>query len=94
MAQIVAGTMLAFSGGQWSDKWTTGPFEVLRDFDQADVVSQYLESIKGRKDAFGEDEEADEHGFTAWLTRNGYIVDVDKAFRWYLGNMDFEPLIS
>lgn len=50
MAQIVAGTMLAFSGDQYSDKWTTGPFEVLKGFDQADVVAQYLESIAGLKD--------------------------------------------
>jgi hypothetical protein len=94
MARIEAGTMLSFSGGEWSDKWTVGPFEVLMDFDQAEVVERYLSSIDGQKDGFGYDEEPTEDGFTAWLTLNGYIVDVKKDFRWYVGNHDFEPYIS
>jgi hypothetical protein len=94
MARIEAGTMLAFSGGEWSDKWTVGPFEVLRDFEQADVVERYLSSIDGQKDKFGHDDEPSEDGFTAWLTLNGYIVDVAKAFCWYLGGNGFKPNVS
>lgn len=94
MAFITAGTMLSFSGGEWSDKWTVGPFEVLKDFDQADVVKAYLASIDGLKDGYGNDEEPSEDGFTAWLTLNGYIIDVEKDFRWYVGNHDFDPRIS
>jgi hypothetical protein len=94
MARIESGTMLSFSGGEWSDKWTYGPFEVLKDFEQSDVVGQYLSSIDGQKDGFGHDEEPSDQGFTAWLTLNGYIVDVKKDFRWYLGNNHFEPYIS
>jgi hypothetical protein len=36
----------------------------------------------------------DEHGFTAWLTLNGYIRDVPNSYNWYLGGYDFEPVIA
>lgn len=38
MATIKKGAVLSFSGGEYSDKWTSGPFTVLRDFDQERTV--------------------------------------------------------
>lgn len=90
MAKIEAGTMLSFSGGEYSDKWTYGPFEVLVDLDQKDVsetyVAQYVPQHSWDK--------PDEHGFVAWLTLNNYIRDVPKSYNWYVGNYDFEPVVA
>lgn len=90
MATIKAGTVLSFSGGEWSDKWTSGPFNVLRDFDQAEVVKAYREGF------VAEDEwhKPDEHGFSAFLAGAGYIEDVQHSYNWYVGAYgDFEPHI-
>lgn len=94
MAKIEAGTILSFSGGSYSDKWTNGPFEVLRDFDQSEVVSAYAASYAGQRDNWDEAIEGDEHGLIAFLTINGYIRDVPMSYNWYTGNYDFDPVIA
>lgn len=91
MATIEKGTILAFCGGEWSDKWTTGPFNVLRDFDQKEVVDAFRAQFKPDY----EGDEASESEFIAWLTLNGYIADVPKSYRWYVGAYgEFAPVIA
>lgn len=83
-------TMLSFSGGEWSDKWTYGPFEVLRDFDQKEVAELYVSGFE----KVDEWDRPDESRFWEFLVRNEYIADVDKAFNWYIGAYgEFEPSI-
>ncbi|WP_028753697.1 hypothetical protein [Rhizobium leucaenae] len=90
MAKIEAGTILAFAGGEWSDNWTTGPFNVLRDFDQQEVVDAFRAQFKPKD----EWDEPDETAFIAWLTVNGYIEDAPKSYRWYVGAYgEFTPVI-
>jgi hypothetical protein len=90
MAKIAKGTKLSFSGGEYSDKWDYGPFEVMVDFDQAEVCAVYIAQHAPRD----EWDKPDEHGFVAWLTLNGYIRDVPNSYNWYLGGYDFEPVIA
>lgn len=91
MAKIEAGTVLAFCGGEYSDKWTTGPFNVLRDFDQREAVDAFRAQFKPEHQW----DEPSEDRFIAWLTANGYIVDAPKSFSWYVGSYgDFTPVIS
>lgn len=90
MAKIDAGTMLSFSGGEYSDKWDFGPFNVLRDFDQKAVSDEYASQYKPKSRW----DRPNEHGFVAWLAANGYVEDVPNAFNWYLGGYDFEPVIA
>ncbi|PKA40430.1 hypothetical protein CWR43_28020 [Rhizobium sullae] len=95
MATIKEGTILAFSGGSYSDKWTTGPFDVLRDFDQAEVVAAYAASYAGKRDEWGEEVEGDQAGFISFLTLGGYIRDVARSYNWYTGDdYDFDPVIA
>lgn len=95
MAKIVEGTILAFSGGSYSDKWTTGPFDVLRDFDQAEVVAAYQASYAGQRDQWDEEVEGDQNGFVAFLTLGGYIRDVARSYNWYTGDIfDFDPEVA
>ncbi|MBB5700646.1 hypothetical protein FHS76_000489 [Ochrobactrum daejeonense] len=91
MAIIKAGTILAFCGGEWSDKWTTRPFTVLKDFDQQVVVDAYRAGFVPKD----EWDELDEHGFAGWLTRSGYIEDVPNSYNWYVGAYgEFDPQIA
>ena len=90
MAVIKEGTLLSFSGGEWSDKWTNGPFEVLIDFDQQEVVNSFLAGFEPDD----EWDNPDENGFVAWLAASGYIRDVGHSFVWYMGGYDFDPVIS
>lgn len=88
---IEKGTMLSFSGGEWSDKWTCGPFEVLRDFDQKEVAELYVSGFV----KVDEWDEPDESRFSEFLVRNEYIADVPKAFNWYIGAYgEFTPSIA
>lgn len=88
---IKKGTILSFSGGEWSDKWTSGPFEVLRDFDQKEVSDLYVNGFV-KADEW---DEPDEHRFHEFLRSSGYIVDVPNAFNWYIGAYgEFEPSIA
>lgn len=91
MATIKAGTMLSFSGGEWSDKWTSGPFNVLRDFDQEETADAYQEGFV-KVDKW---DKPDEDRFIAWLCDNGYIEDVAESYCWYVGAYgEFTPVIA
>lgn len=91
MATIKAGTMLSFSGGEYSDRWTNGPFSVLRDFDQAAVIEEYKSAFVKRN----EWDAPDEYGFGDFLIRAGYIEDVPESYCWYVGAYgEFSPVIS
>lgn len=90
MATIEAGTILAFCGGEYSDKWTTGPFEVINTFDQKEVVDKYRAQFKPENDY----DTPDESGFIAWLTLSNYIRDIPESYRWYIGGYDFDPVIA
>lgn len=90
MAIIEAGTILAFCGGEYSDKWTTGPFEVINTFDQKEVADAFRAQFKPED----EWDEPDENGFIAWLTLGNYICDVPQSYRWYVGSYGFNPVIA
>ena len=90
MSTISKGTLLSFSGGEYSDKWNFGPFEVLKDFDQKEVsdlfVSEFVPEYEWDKPS--------EHSFVAWLSANQFIQDVPQSLDWYLGGYGFEPEIG
>jgi hypothetical protein len=91
MAIIEAGTILALCGGEYSDKWTTGPFEVVKDFDQKEVVDAYREQFSPKN----EYDEPDETGFIAWMMASNYIRDVPLSYSWYVGSYgDFSPVVA
>ncbi|RWX22160.1 hypothetical protein EHH54_39395 [Rhizobium leguminosarum] len=90
MAKIVEGTMLSFSGGEWSDKWTNGPFEVIKEFDQQETVDAFRAQFQPED----EWDKPDESEFAAWLTLNNFIRDVPRSYNWYMGGYDFEPVIA
>lgn len=89
MGVVKKGTFLAFSGGEYSDKWTNGPFEVLQDFDQKSVVDAYL-SQRVPKDKW---DIPQDYEFISWMSLQGYIRDVENSYNWYLGSYAFEPEI-
>ncbi|MBZ9888141.1 hypothetical protein LB559_09335 [Mesorhizobium sp. BR1-1-3] len=91
MAKIAKGTILSFCGGEWSDRWTSGPYNVLQDFDQKEVVdrcrSEFVKAYEWH--------EPSEDGFAAWLELNLYIEDVPESYSWYVGSYgDFTPTIA
>jgi hypothetical protein len=92
---IKAGTFLSFCGGEYSDKWTSSPFRVLLDIDQEEVSNKFLAEHKAAFEALPEKEQ--NYGYdapqpfeiAAWLTKNGYVEDVEDATEWYVGSYRF-----
>jgi hypothetical protein len=86
---VKSGTVLTLEHGEYSDFAYEGPFVVLRDFDQRGVCEEFTKT-------YTDDElrwmSADV--FTAWLSRNGYIVDPTISLRWCLGWYGFNPEIA
>ncbi|MEZ2132528.1 MULTISPECIES: hypothetical protein [unclassified Sinorhizobium] len=87
---IKEGTILAFSSGSYSDKWTSGPFNVLKEIDQKDVV----DAFKAQFVPEYEWDDPSESEFITWLSANGYIKDVAQFYNWYTGNYGFNPIIA
>lgn len=73
-----AGSLITLETGEYSDFGYEGPYRVLRDIDVQAVVTEFKEA-RGHGVGMGET------AFIAWLSRAGYIEDIDCA-RWYLGS--------
>ncbi len=75
------GELIVFEGGEFSDRYTIGPFRALCDFSVTRAFEQSglpeAESLGGTRD---------ERDIMEWLNRNGYIEDVECR-RFYLGHL-------
>lgn len=77
------GDLLLIDGGEYSDKYTIGPFRVLKPMTRAEVAAQYVADFKPDPDA--PDGKPDESGFLPWLVSKGYVEDVESV-SWYVGS--------
>lgn len=103
--KILAGQTITFETGEYSDFTYVGPFTVLKDFDQKEVVDAYLEFDKpteevvtyvdrlGVERLYTKKIVPDDDRFIAWLTKEGYIQDIENNVQWYLGSYGFKPEI-
>lgn len=84
---IKAGTMLSIETGEYSDRCVVGPLRVVKDFDQAKIADEFRASRRkeGRR-PLPED-------FLPWLTRKGFVEDVEGALTWWVGAYgEFDPV--
>lgn len=93
----IAGSLILFKSGSYSDKATHGPFHVLKDIDRDGVTRDFLVFWETHREALNEkagyqlydDDDAPEIDvFIAYLARNAYIEDA-AAYSWYLGDYRF-----
>lgn len=85
---IKAGTILTLTYGEYSDRDFTGPFTVLRDFDQAEVVEAFIVASGTDPDHFMK------NAFIAWLATEGYVEDVPNTWDWFIGSYGGRPDID
>jgi hypothetical protein len=90
--KIKAGTILVITHGEYSDYGYSGPFHVLKDFDQAEIAEEFRNAWK----ALPHDkwDRASESDFMNWANREGYIEDVANGWSWHVGGYGFEPDID
>jgi hypothetical protein len=81
--RIKAGTVLTLETGEYSDYSFTGPFQVLKEFDQAEVVLAYSATWKPKEEW---EDTPDCDGFIGWLASSGYIRDLDNVMSWHVGS--------
>ncbi len=89
--KLKAGMMLVLETGEYSDFSVTGPFRVMRDFDQAQIVETFKAKWKPKYD-FKKTPDTDD--FMGWLSRGGYIQDIDGVVSWHIGSygrLEAEP---
>lgn len=80
---IKKGTVLCLETGEYSDYVVHGPFRVLRDFDQGQVVAQFKAQWTPPHEWR---DEPDPDEFMGWLVSERYIEDIDPVLRWHLGS--------
>lgn len=103
---IKQGQTVTFETGEYSDFTYIGPFKVLKDFDQQEVVNKFKEENPPVETEYGEwgkkyygrdtymKPMATEDNFVPWLVRNGYVEDQEDNFQWYIGAYgSFDPQI-
>lgn len=88
---IKANTILVFTHGEYSDYSFDGPLHVTRDFDQAEVSSEFRAQWKRPDEWTYRPSESD---FIAWLTKEGYVEAIDNVHTWHIGDYGFEPEIQ
>lgn len=94
---IKAGTIIILEWGVYSDRVAEGPFIVLKDFDQAEASAAFEKAWRNgdtEREFYDVDDPPRPSTFPAWMARRGYIEDVSNSHRWFLGEYDFEPVIS
>lgn len=90
--KIKAGTQLTLSHGVCSSYSFTGPFTVLRDFDQAEAAEAFVKSWRGGDELFGS-EAPRISSFITWLLLKKYITNTPGALEWFLGGTGFDPAL-
>lgn len=88
--KIRAGTVLVFDHGEYSDYSFTGPFRVLKDFDQAEVSEQFREQWKAPNEWRNNPDESE---FISWMNLTGYVEDL-PSHQWHIGSYGFSPSIQ
>ena len=93
--RITEGATLVFETGEYSDYSFTGPFRVLRAFDQAEIVEAYKAAWRAEHPTPGVWDEADSPGLVAWMVKGGYVEDVPNVVSWHIGSYGrLEPEIQ
>lgn len=77
------GDLLMIDGGEYSDRYTIGPFRVLKPMNRSAVAEQYVADFKADPEL--PNDTPDPQGFVPWLAAKGYIEDVPSA-SWYVGS--------
>lgn len=90
--KIKAGTVLVFDHGEYSDYSFSGPFRVLKDFDQADVAEKFRDDWRSQPREEWNDTPS-ETDFIAWMNKNGYVEDM-PSHQWHIGAYGFNPQIQ
>lgn len=92
--KIKKDTVLMLSNGAYSDYGVEGPYRVLKTFDQVKVCESFKAEWEAKNNPKLHSWSAPStNQFIAWLHSNGYIEDI-AAHQWYLGDMDFDPVIQ
>ena len=90
--KIAAGTILVLETGEYSDYTFSGPFRVLRDFDQTEVVAAHVAQWIAPNDW---EKAPDTDSFMGWLSSERYIEPIDGVVSWYIGSYGrLEPVIQ
>lgn len=90
---IKAGTILVMETGEYSDYTFTGPFRVLRDFDQGGAAEQHKAQWMPEPDGWRDEPDTD--SFIGWLNREGFIEEIDGVVSWHIGSYGrLEPSIA
>lgn len=84
---IQSGTVLTLTTGRYSDYRDHGPFRVMKVIDKKTVADEFRAQWKGKHAG----DQPDQWEFMGWLSRSGYVADIDGARSWHLGDYDFEP---
>lgn len=89
--KIETGAVLVIETGEYSDYSFTGPFRVLKAFDQAEIVEAYAAETPKQEWS----DKPDLEPFIPWLVKHGYIEDVPGVVSWHVGGYGrFEPEIQ
>lgn len=92
--RITAGTLLTLETGEYSDFTYHGPFRVVRDFDQQEVINAFLAAWPTERTRcnseegwprYDEDDAPPPSAFAPFLTRLGYIEDLPSV-SWHVGS--------
>lgn len=88
--KIKAGSILTLETGEYSDFTYHGPFKVLKDINQRQVVELFRAQWKPTLDPGEElgawDNHPDPYEFMWWLTKEGYIEDIASHHSWHIGS--------
>jgi hypothetical protein len=91
--QVKAGTILVMTHGEYSDYSYTGPFRVVKDFDQAEIAETFRNAWAAvPREAW--EKRPSEHEFIGWLSTEGFVEDVANSWEWYIGSYGFDPVID
>jgi hypothetical protein len=94
---IAVGQLIVFETGEYSDRSWIGPLRALKPFKQSEVAAAYVASCppRGDEDIWDWQERGGPtpDGFLAWLTRQGYVEDIEpRPVCWHIGSYgEFEP---
>ena len=73
--------------GEYSDYAFSGPFRVVADFDQAEVIAAFKEEWAPGPNSYKEPgDDPDPSDFVPWMTKRGLIEDVANVVSWHIGS--------
>lgn len=83
--KIKRGATIVFETGEYSSYSFTGPFVVIKAFDQAEVIQAFRsEWVKPADDDWSDGPGPGE--FVPWLAKQGYVEDVPNVHSWHIGS--------